>query len=166
MWSGSPPRDGPGSEIRSSAAQRGPIIATMTGQDPTFTLLEAARIVARGSELDAKLDALCVHVLSAAGASAAVVYLFDPVARVLVPAAQAGLSLETLGERASIAADDPDELVAHVVRERRAASATSASSGALADQADEGATQVALPLVAADEAGGEDAEGVLLASFV
>ena len=31
------------------------IIGTMKGQDPKFTLLEAARIVARGNELDAKL---------------------------------------------------------------------------------------------------------------
>jgi diguanylate cyclase (GGDEF)-like protein len=138
----------------------------MQVKDPTFTLLEAARIVARGSELDAKLDALCVHVLSAAGASAAVVYLFDPVGRVLVPAAQAGLNAETLAANGTISVDDPDELVANVARERRPRMAEGGGSRAIADQTDNGATQVALPLIAADEAGGEDAEGVLLASFI
>ena len=138
----------------------------MQVKDPTFTLLEAARIVARGSELDAKLDALCVHVLSAAGASAAVVYLLDPVGRVLVPAAQAGLTPETLGADGSISIDDPNELVAYVARERRPVMGERGRSRAVSDQTDDGAAQVAIPLIAADEAGGEDAEGVLLASFV
>ncbi len=137
----------------------------MKGQDPQFTLLEAARIVARGSELDAKLDALCVHVLSAAGASAAIVYLFDPVARALVPAAQAGLDASDLAASGAISADDPTELVARVVRERRTEMGRAGDSRALADQGDADAGQVALPLIATDESGGEDAEGVLLASF-
>ena len=138
----------------------------MQVKDPNFTLLEAARIVARGSELDAKLDALSVHVLSAAGASSAVVYLFDPVGRVLVPAAQAGLSPQALIAGASISVDDPDELVAYVARERRPMTGEKGRSRAIADQMDDGTRQVGLPLIAADEAGGEDAEGVLLASFI
>ena len=48
-----------------------------------------------------------------------VVYLFDPVGRVLVPAAQAGLSPERSPPTARISVDDPDELVAYVARERR-----------------------------------------------
>jgi diguanylate cyclase (GGDEF)-like protein len=136
----------------------------MERHDPRFTLLEAARIVARGSELDAKLDALCVHVLSAAGASAAIVYLYDPVQQLLVPAAQAGLDAAQLAADGVVSADDPTELVAQVVRERRTATGGSGESRALADQTDaEG--QIALPLIASDDAGGEDAEGVLLASF-
>jgi diguanylate cyclase (GGDEF)-like protein len=136
----------------------------MQRQDPTFTLLEAARIVARGSELDGKLDSLAVHVLSAAGASAAVVYLYDPVQQLLVPAAAAGIDQNQLANDGPISADDPEELIARVVRERQMASAEAGSSRAFADQAD-GAVQLALPLIASDEAGGEDAEGVLLASF-
>ena len=135
----------------------------MHGRDPQFTLLEATRIVARGSELDSKLDALCGHVLDT-GASAAIVYLFDPVGQVLVPAAQAGLDPARLSSNGSVSADDPDELIARVVRERRMATGPGASSDAFADAGD-GAEQVALPLIAADEAGGEDAEGVLLATF-
>jgi diguanylate cyclase (GGDEF)-like protein len=141
------------------------IIATMNGQDHEFTLLQAAHIVARGSELDAKLDALCAHVLSAGGASAAIVYLFDPVSRVLVPAAQAGLDAARLAADGAISADDPEELVAQVVRERRAQTGTSGNSRAFADQDDPAAGQIGLPLIASDEAGGEDAEGVLLATF-
>ena len=100
----------------------------MQAHDPQFTLLEAARIVARGTELDAKLDALCVHVLSAAGAASAIVYLYDPVQQMLVPAAQAGLDAARLAAGGAISADDPDELVAKVVRERRMATGTGGSS--------------------------------------
>jgi len=137
----------------------------MQGHDPKFTLLEAARIVARGSELDAKLDALCGHILGTAGASAAVIYLYDPVRHVLVPAAQAGLDATHLAANGSVSADDPDELIAQVVRERRMATGPAGSSSAIADQNGAGGGQVALPLIASDEAGGEDAEGVLLAAF-
>lgn len=133
---------------------------------PSFSLLEAARIVARGGELDVKLDSLCEHVLSAAGAVAAVIYLLDPVANVLVPAAQAGPGGKKLAARAEVSADDPDELVAKVVRERRQISlyGKDAARGA-SDQHVEWQGLVGVPLVATDEAGGEDAEGVLLAAF-
>ncbi len=132
----------------------------------TFTLLEAARIVARGGELDAKLDALCGHVLAAAGAVAAVIYLNDPVAGILVPAAQAGFDENILAEHGQVSADDPQELVATVVRERRAATASGASAArAFTGQHIDWQGLVALPLIAADEAGGEDAEGALVAAF-
>ncbi len=136
----------------------------MQRHDPQFTLLEAARIVARGNELDEKLDALCLHVLSAAGASAAIIYLYDPVQQLLVPAAQAGLDAAQLAADGVVSADDPTELVAQVVRERRMATGGSGESRAIADQT-EAEGQIALPLIASDDAGGEDAEGVLLASF-
>jgi len=135
----------------------------MHSRDFQFTLLEATRIVARGSELDSKLDALCGHVVDS-GASAAIVYLFDPVGHVLVPAAHAGVHPARFSRNGTVSADDPEELIARVVRERRMATGPGGSSHALAD-ADEGAQQVAFPLIASDEAGGEDAEGVLLASF-
>jgi diguanylate cyclase (GGDEF)-like protein len=138
----------------------------MDRPDSRFTLLEATRIVARGSELDAKLDALCEHAVSAAGAVAAVVYLFDPVAHILVPAAQAGLDWNILGEHGQVSADDPDELVAQVVRDRKAVTARgTASARGFAGQHIEWNGMVCLPLIAADEAGGEDAEGALIAAF-
>lgn len=138
----------------------------MHDSDTRFTLLAATRIVARGSQLDDKLDALCAHVIGAAGASAAVVYLFDPVANILVPAAQAGMDAAMLADHSQISADDPDELVARVVRERRALTAAgSEATKSFAGQHIEWHGVAALPLVASDESGGEDAEGVLLASF-
>jgi diguanylate cyclase (GGDEF)-like protein len=131
-----------------------------------FTLLEAARIVARGGELDTKLDALAAHVIDAAGAVAAVIYLNDPVAGILVPAAQAGFDENILAEHGQVSADDPEELVALVVRERRGATASGASAArAFTGQHVDWQGLVALPLVAADEAGGEDAEGALVAAF-
>jgi diguanylate cyclase (GGDEF)-like protein len=148
-----------------STPRDGSIIETVQGQDPQFTLLEAARIVARGNALDSKLDALAVHVLSAAGASATVVYLYDPVQQLLVPAAQAGLDAARLAVDGTISADDPEELVAKVVRERNTAVGEAGASRAFADQTDGAAGQIALPLIASDESGGDDAEGVLLASF-
>jgi diguanylate cyclase (GGDEF)-like protein len=136
----------------------------MPARDPQLTLLEAARIVARGSELDAKLDALCGHVLSAAGAAAAAVYLYDPVAEILVPAAHAGFDQSALDSQGPIAAGDQKQLVSRVVRQRRAE--VSPSDGLLPNLPKGGVTTLAgLPLISADETGDEDAEGVLVAAF-
>src|SRR5690349_2984261 len=104
----------------------------MQSRGSQFTLLEATRIVARGSELDSKLDALCGHVLDS-GASAAIVYLFDPVSQVLVPAAYAGIDPARFGGNGTVSADDPEELIARVVRERRIATGPGGSSHAIAD---------------------------------
>lgn len=138
----------------------------MDRSHPGFSLLEAARIVARSPELDTKLDALCGHVLSAAGATAAVIYLLDPVANVLVPAAQSGLRGKMITARAEVSLDDPNELVAQVARERRQMNISGReAASAFTGQHPEWHDLVAVPLVAADEAGGEDAEGVLVAAY-
>ncbi len=136
----------------------------MTSRDPQFTLLDAARIVARGTELDAKLDALCAHVVSSAGATAAAVYLYDPVAELLVPAAQAGLDEAALASRGAISSADPDHVVARVAQQRRGETATDGGALTTLPNVQAGSLAV-LPLVAADEAGDEDAEGVLVAAF-
>ena len=94
----------------------------MDRTDPGFSLLEAARIVARSPDLDTKLDKLAEHIISAAGATAAVIYLLDPVANVLVPAAQSGMRGKMVTAHAEVSVDDPDELVAKVVRERQQSS--------------------------------------------
>jgi diguanylate cyclase (GGDEF)-like protein len=138
----------------------------MERPDSNFTLLEATRIVARGAELDAKLDALCAHVIDAAGAVAAAVYLLDPVNGLLVPAAQAGLDANNLAEHGQVSADDPDELVAQAVRERHAMMANGPDAArSFTGQRLEWRGLIALPLVASDEAGGEAAEGALVAAF-
>lgn len=127
------------------------------------TLLEAARTVARGGELDAKLDALAEHVRSAGGASAALIYLLDPVAGVLLPAAQAGLDASALLASEAINVDDADDLAARAVRERRSAASSEGGSSKVIERFGLGGQSLlALPLVAADETGGEDVEGALL----
>ncbi|MEP7360587.1 MAG: sensor domain-containing diguanylate cyclase [Chloroflexota bacterium] len=138
----------------------------MDRTNPSFSLLEAARIVARSPELDTKLDALAGHVLSATGATAAVIYLLDPVANVLVPAAQAGMRGKMVTAHAEVSVDDPAELVAKVVRDRRQITVSGEEAASAFTGHDiNWHSLVAVPLVAADEAGGEDAEGVLLAAY-
>jgi diguanylate cyclase (GGDEF)-like protein len=133
---------------------------------PTFSLLEAARIVARGPELDTKLDSLVGHALSATGAAATVIYLLDPVANLLVPAATAGLRGMELGEGAAVSIDDPTELAAKVVRDRQQILVTGrAAAAGFSGQHASWQGLIGVPMLAADEAGGEDSEGVLLAAF-
>lgn len=129
------------------------------------TLQAAAHAVAHGGELDNKLDSLAEQARSAAGATATVIYVLDPLNSTLVPAASSGAAGGVLGEAGAIALDDEQELVARVVRERRAASVTDGSASARAFGEGAHAGLVALPLVYADESGTEDAEGALLASF-
>ena len=94
------------------------------------------------------------------------VYLFDPVSALLVPAAQAGLDANVLAEHGQVSADDPEELVAKAVRERRQLMANGADAArAFTGQHVEWRGLIAVPLVAADEAGGEMAEGALVAAF-
>jgi two-component system, cell cycle response regulator len=127
-------------------------------------LVQAAHVIARGGELDRKLDALAEAAQSLSGAGVAVIYVLDPVTATVVPAAAAGVDLETLSDGGSLPIADPEALVARVVRERRRASSGSegpATGGALADFR----TAVALPLVYADDAGTEEAEGALLVAY-
>ncbi|MEP7378694.1 MAG: sensor domain-containing diguanylate cyclase [Chloroflexota bacterium] len=138
----------------------------MDRTDPGFSLLDAARIVARGPELDTKLDALAGHVIGAAGATAAVIYLLDPVANLLVPAAQAGMRGMMVTAHAEVSLDDPEEIVAKVARARQQMTVSgNEAASAFTGQHIEWHGLVAVPLIAADETGGEDAEGVLLAAY-
>jgi diguanylate cyclase (GGDEF)-like protein len=129
-----------------------------------MTLLEAARIVARGGDLDSELGALAEHVRGATGALAAAVYLLDPVAGQLVVAAAAGVHEATIAAAEPISIDDEQSIAARVAAERRAL-----TGGAAATVFGEIATavmgQIALPLIAADANGAEDVEGVLVAIF-
>jgi len=70
----------------------------------------------------------------------------------LVPAAMAGTNATPADQAPTVGLDDASALVAQVVRERRTATAS-------------GGTAVALPLIAGDAGGSEEAEGVLLAEF-
>ena len=131
-----------------------------------LTLLEATRIVARGGDLERVLAALAGHALAATGARGVVTYLLDPVGQLLVPAASAGISPERLAESPAVAVSDTSQLVAQVARERRAMTGLGEGMATiLAGSAQAGGALIGLPLVTSDEAGREDIEGVLLASF-
>jgi len=130
------------------------------------TLLEATQIVARGGDLGQKLDALAEQAVAAIGVTAAVVYLFDPATRRLEPVAQAGLDAQALAEAEPVDADDDREIVALALRERRPQRpAEDRGSSALQAQGQAVADLIAIPIIAADEVGNEDVEGVLVASL-
>ena len=130
------------------------------------TLLEATQIVARGGDLGQKLDALADQAVAAIGVTAAVVYLFDPATRRLEPVAQAGLDAQALAETEPVDADDDREIVALALRERRTQRpAEDRGSRALQAQGQATADLIAIPIIAADEVGNEDVEGVLVASL-
>jgi diguanylate cyclase (GGDEF)-like protein len=134
--------------------------------EPQLNLLEATRIVARGGDLESGLQALAGHVMTATGARAAAIYLLDPVAQSLIPAAAAGIDASRLSDAAGVGVDDPTELVARVARDRRVLTAAQGErSQLLEDTSQSGGGLIALPLVAGDDIGREEIEGVLLVSF-
>jgi diguanylate cyclase (GGDEF)-like protein len=142
------------------------IIEAMEHASRPRTLLEATQVVARGGDLGQKLDALAGQAVASIGVSAAVVYLYDPATRRLEPVAQAGLDPQALAEAEPVAADDDQEIVARALRERRSQRATEErGSRALQAQGQPIAGLIAVPIIAADEAGNEDVEGALLASL-
>jgi diguanylate cyclase (GGDEF)-like protein len=123
-------------------------------------LVEAARVIARGGELDRKLDALATQIRSAAKADAVLIYVLDPLAGTLVPAAVAGIDPPAAGQAGVIRLDDREALLARAVRERQAVTGAARSSPGQAY-----ATATALPLVYVDEAGAEDGEGAVLVGY-
>lgn len=175
MWRAAAPAGGTcvavlsGGNIHGRLYATAPLSSSLMEQaaTPHVTLLEAARTVARGGELDAKLDALAEQARSTAGASAALIYLLDPVASVLLPAAQAGLDESVLDAQHALPVDDPDELAARAVRERRTLRSADTSGGSrlLSDSGQAAKSLVAVPMVAVDAAGGDEAQGVLLAAL-
>jgi diguanylate cyclase (GGDEF)-like protein len=137
----------------------------MERNEPQLTLLEAARIVARGGDLESELQALAGHAMTATGARATAIYLLDPVAQSLIAAAAAGIDQSRLASADSVAVADATELVARVARERSALTAAEGEGAQLlAGSSQAGGGLVALPLVAGDDAGREEIEGVLLVS--
>lgn len=132
---------------------------------PQLTLLEAARTVARGRDLESQLGRLAEYALTSGGAVATAIYLLDPVARTLVPAALAGSHGTRADEAPTISLEDAGQLVAQVVRERRPATGpdTAGPFGRVAG--DVALSVVALPLIVGDESGNEEAEGALVAAF-
>ena len=136
----------------------------MERETPQITLLEAARIVARGGGLDAELGALAGHVCNATGALAAAIYLLDPVSQQLVVAAGAGIDESAITGAAPVSLDDTSDVAAAAATERRALTA-SAAPAAFAGLGGRPNGVIGVPLIAADASGAEDTEGVLVAVF-
>ena len=129
------------------------------------TLLEAARTLARGRDLESQLTSLAEHALRSGNAVATAIYLLDPVARLLVPAAVAGSTVTRAEETPTISIDDAGQVAVQAVRERRPASGPDVAGPFGQVAGDVALSVVGLPLIVGDEAGNEEVEGVLIAAF-
>jgi diguanylate cyclase (GGDEF)-like protein len=121
--------------------------------DSQVTLLDAARVLARGRDLDAKLRALAGHAHSMAGGTSAVVLLYD------------GDTAQVLSADGSHSFDsvNPDDALAEAIRDRRVASDGAAPRADLVELAP-GASRTLVPLIVEDEDGTE-VEGILVVGF-
>ncbi len=117
------------------------------------TLLDAARVLARGRDLDAKLRALAGHAHSMAGGTSAVVLLYDVDTAQLLSAD--GSHWFDVG--------NPEDALAGVIRERRVVSDGAAPRPELVELAP-GASRTLVPLIVEDEDGTE-VEGILVVGF-
>jgi diguanylate cyclase (GGDEF)-like protein len=118
-----------------------------------FSLLDAARVLARGRDLDAKLRALAGHARSMAGGVSAVVLLHD---------ADADLVLTADGEH-TFDTRDPDDVLAAVIRDRQPCDDAGEARPTLVELVP-GATRTLVPLVVEDENGAQ-VEGILVVGF-
>ena len=141
------------------------IIGGVDQTNPQLTLLDAARTVARGRDLESQLTRLAEHALSSGSGVASAIYLLDPVSRTLVPAAIAGSRVARVEETPVVSLDDAGQVVAQVARERRTASGVDTAGPFGSVAGDVALSVVALPLIVGDEAGNEEAEGVLAVAF-
>jgi diguanylate cyclase (GGDEF)-like protein len=145
----------------------------------------AARILARGGELDARVQSLAAQVGEVTGATISVVYLLDAGSRALVPVAWHGLTddevvsltggtpsdarAETWANPTPGRSDGPavrggqDDPAVRVLHERRAELVESETGAGLAALRRGLAAVAYAPLVAEDGTGGLEVEGVLAA---
>jgi diguanylate cyclase (GGDEF)-like protein len=145
----------------------------------------AARVLARGGELDARMQSLAAQAAGVAGIGVSVVYLLDGASRSLVPVAWHGLTSAEVArltggstsaaarDRGSVAAPldgpvmagvaDGDPAI-RVLHERRA-EVVGGDAGAGLSAIRPGLAAVYAPLVAEDGTGGLEIEGVLAAGI-
>jgi diguanylate cyclase (GGDEF)-like protein len=134
--------------------------------DLQTVLVETARILARGGQLEARLDALAEQVVRVTGASVAIVYLLDAGASSLVPAGGSGLAEPELGSVA-VSLDDTRDPVAQAAAERTSLLADGeALAGSAIARVRPGLTRLACSALIADESVGiPEVQGVLAAGF-
>ena len=128
--------------------------------EPTVTIGDATRMLARGGGLDAQLDAFAAHARSASGARMVTIYLLDEPGVWLVPASTAG----PVG-----LAQQPIELqtapsaIAVALAERRTEVSPLSSEPSLSFLPPGGGSLAAVPLVTAGADGTPEVDGLLLA---
>jgi diguanylate cyclase (GGDEF)-like protein len=127
------------------------------------SLLDAARVVARGGDLDARLRALVSQAHGNAQALAVVVYLVDATGERLVPMASEG-SPEP--EPATIdLSGAPEIATAALVRRQTQLMSTQEATAAFGGLAGGARTVAAVPLVATDLNGDPEVEGLLVVAL-
>lgn len=117
----------------------------------TLSLLEAARVLAHGGDLDAKLQALAEHARALSGASSSTVLLYDPEAGHLVTPD----GLHTIDPHAT------DDALATAIRDRVPVPAAGAVPRPEIHALLPAATHIFVPLVVEEESGPE-IEGLLV----
>ena len=125
----------------------------MSDRPPTFSLLDAARVLARGSDLPTKLAALADQASAAAGGATAVLLIHD-VDAIALASADGALRVSVAPESAPA--------VAEAIRDRRPSWSVTADA-ATAGLTGDAVRQAIVPLVVEDELG-SSVEGVLLLS--
>ncbi|MBA2570631.1 MAG: GGDEF domain-containing protein [Chloroflexi bacterium] len=130
--------------------------------EQTVSLLDAARVVARGGDLDSKLGALASQARRVAAAEAVVVYLVDAAGERIVPVAWDGATgsasaLEITTAPTAVSAALIDRQTRSLSREDVAA-----LGGALPPTL---SASSAVPLVATDQAGDTEIEGLLVVGW-
>jgi diguanylate cyclase (GGDEF)-like protein len=137
--------------VRYSAG--GSIISVMAEPTVPFSLLDAARVVARGGTLEAKLDALVDQARGATGASAVALLLHDPDAAFLI----------SLDGETTVATDQPDADLKRAMADREPV-VSSAVPAALAALMPAAVSSILSPLVVADDEG-TFVEGMLVIGY-
>lgn len=135
--------------------------------DLQSVLVETARILARGGQLEARLDALAAQVARVTRASTTVVYLLDAEAGSLIAAGGSGLSEEALAA-AIVSLRDATDPIARAALEREtivAAADDPAAATALGRLGGSIRTLTSAPLIAEEVAGAVAVQGVLAAGF-
>jgi len=131
---------------------------------PAVSLLDAARIVARGGPLDAKLATLVDHARTATHASHVSVHILDAEGTGLVPVSWSGETGENGAPLAPIPLEGVHEAVASALTDRRPMSFARDQADLLSLPFLPATAQAfaAIPLVTADDEGAAVVEGLLL----
>ncbi len=131
--------------------------------EPTVSLLEGARIIARGGDLDSKLAALAAHARSASDARLVTLHLLDHDGQSLVPAAADG---QTTGSPTIIDLTTAHPAIASALADRRPGTFAHGPDTvvSLPFLPPDARTIMVIPLMTESDDGGTQVDGLLLAA--